>query len=113
MVMSMTEAPNVKLARDLSSESTPRQRDVVFDVQQVGVSYSGDLAVRDVTLPIYKNQVTAIIGPSGCGKSTFIRVFNHMNDLIPTAKLHGTVLYHGQDLYGREVDSVEVRKQIG
>jgi phosphate transport system ATP-binding protein len=113
MVMTMTEAPNVKLAHDLTRDSAPQQRDVVFDVQNVGVSYSGDLAVRDVTLPVYKNQVTAIIGPSGCGKSTFIRVFNHMNDLIPTAKVHGQVLYHGQDLYGRDVDPVEVRKQIG
>jgi phosphate transport system ATP-binding protein len=113
MVMTMMEAPNVKLAHDLARNSTPQQRDVVFDVQAVGVSYSGDLAVRDVTLPIYKNQVTAIIGPSGCGKSTFIRVFNHMNDLIPAAKVHGHVLYHGEDLYGRDVDPVEVRKQIG
>jgi phosphate transport system ATP-binding protein len=113
MVMNMTEAPNVKIAHDLPRDSTLKQRDIVFDAREVGVSYSGDLAVRDVTLPIYKNQVTAIIGPSGCGKSTFIRVFNHMNDLIPTAKVHGQVLYHGQDLYGRDVDSVEVRKQIG
>ena len=111
--MAMTEAPNVKIAQDLAREPSSQQRDVVFDVQGVGVSYSGDLAVRDVTMPIYKNQVTAIIGPSGCGKSTFIRVFNHMNDLIPTAKVHGKVLYHGVDLYGDEVDSVEVRKRIG
>ena len=111
--MAMTEAPNVKIAQDLTREPSSQQRDVVFDVQGVGVSYSGDLAVRDVTMPIYKNQVTAIIGPSGCGKSTFIRVFNHMNDLIPTAKVHGKVLYHGVDLYGDEVDSVEVRKRIG
>jgi phosphate transport system ATP-binding protein len=113
MVMTMTEAPNVKLAHDLTRDSTPRQREVVFDVQDVGVSYSGDLAVRDVTMSILKNRITAIIGPSGCGKSTFIRVFNHMNDLIPTAKVHGHVLYHGEDLYGRDVDPVEVRKQIG
>jgi phosphate transport system ATP-binding protein len=57
--------------------------------------------------------VTAIIGPSGCGKSTFIRVFNHMNDLIPGAEVHGKVLYHQEDLYGKDVDPVEVRKQIG
>jgi phosphate transport system ATP-binding protein len=113
MVMTMTDAPNVKLAHDLTPDASPRQRDVVFDVRGVGVSYSGDLAVRDVTLPIYEHQVTAIIGPSGCGKSTFIRVFNHMNDLIPTAALHGQVLYRGHDLYAREVDPVEVRKQIG
>jgi phosphate transport system ATP-binding protein len=64
-------------------------------------------------LEIYKNYITAFIGPSGCGKSTFIRCFNRMNDLIPTASVEGTILYHGIDLYGSEVDSVEVRKRIG
>jgi phosphate transport system ATP-binding protein len=114
MVMSMTDTtPKLKLAEDLTKDAKPRSGEVVFNVQGVGVSYAGDLAVRDVTMDIFKNQVTAIIGPSGCGKSTFIRVFNHMNDLIPTAKLHGKVLYHGVDLYGNEVDSVEVRKRIG
>jgi phosphate transport system ATP-binding protein len=103
----------VRLAEDLTRDSAPQRRDVVFDVRSVGVSYDGDLAMREVSMEIYKNQVTAIIGPSGCGKSTYIRVFNHMNDLIPGAKLHGQVLYHGEDLYGRDVDSVEVRKQIG
>jgi phosphate transport system ATP-binding protein len=112
--MSMTDTtPALKLAEDLTKDATPRSGEVVFNVQGVGVSYAGDLAVRDVTMDIFKNQVTAIIGPSGCGKSTFIRVFNHMNDLIPTAKVHGNVLYHGVDLYGSDVDSVEVRKRIG
>jgi phosphate transport system ATP-binding protein len=114
MVMSMTDTtPKLKLAEDLTKDAKPRSAEIVFNVQGVGVSYAGDLAVRDVTMDIFKNQVTAIIGPSGCGKSTFIRVFNHMNDLIPTATLHGQVLYHGVDLYGSEVDSVEVRKRIG
>ena len=112
--MSMTEtSPTVKLAADLTKDATPRSREVVFDVRDVGVSYDGDLAIRDVSMEIFKNQVTAIIGPSGCGKSTFIRVFNHMNALIPGAKVHGQVLYHGEDLYGRDVEPVEVRKQIG
>ncbi len=57
--------------------------------------------------------MTAFIGPSGCGKSTFIRCFNRMNDLIPGAVVEGTIDYHGVDLYGREVDAVEVRKRIG
>jgi phosphate transport system ATP-binding protein len=111
--MSMPEAQPVKIAQDLTSASAPAQRNVVFDVQAVGVSYDGNLAVREVTMPIHARQVTAIIGPSGCGKSTFIRVFNHMNDLIPGAEVHGKVLYHGEDLYGKDVDPVEVRKQIG
>ena len=57
--------------------------------------------------------MTAFIGPSGCGKSTFIRCFNRMNDLIPGAKVSGTVLYHGADLYGRDVDPVDLRRRIG
>jgi len=70
-------------------------------------------ALADVTLDVHRNTVTAFIGPSGCGKSTFIRCFNRMNDLIPGAKVEGTVLYHGADLYGRDVDPVEVRRRIG
>jgi len=86
---------------------------VLFDVQGLGVSYSGLPALKDVSLEVYKNHVTAFIGPSGCGKSTFIRCFNHMNDLIPGATIDGRILYHGVDLYGPEVDPVEVRKRIG
>jgi phosphate transport system ATP-binding protein len=89
------------------------QREVVFDVDGLGVSYSGKLAIKDVSLEIYRNFVTAFIGPSGCGKSTFIRCFDRMNDLIPGAKIHGSITYHGADLYGHDVDPVEVRKRIG
>ena len=88
-------------------------QNVVFEVQNLGVSYDGSPALKDVSLEIYRNCVTAFIGPSGCGKSTFIRCFNHMNDLIPGARIHGKVLYHEQDLYGPDVDPVEVRKRIG
>jgi phosphate transport system ATP-binding protein len=88
-------------------------REVVFDVQGLGVSYDGNHALKDVSLEVYRNFVTAFIGPSGCGKSTFIRCFNHLNDLIPGAKVEGTILYQGEDLYGPQVDPVEVRKRIG
>jgi phosphate transport system ATP-binding protein len=88
-------------------------RELVFDVQDLTVTYDGSPALKDVSLEIYRNFVTAFIGPSGCGKSTFIRCFNHLNDLIPGAKVEGTILYHDEDLYGPEVDSVEVRKRIG
>ena len=71
------------------------------------------LAVREVTLPIYRNQITALIGPSGCGKTTFIRCLNRMNDLIEGARVEGTLLYHGVDLYDAAVDPVEVRRRIG
>jgi phosphate transport system ATP-binding protein len=88
-------------------------REVVFDVKGLGVSYSGNPALKDVSLEVYKNFVTAFIGPSGCGKSTFIRCFNHLNDLIPGAVVEGKILYHGEDMYGGHVDPVEVRKRIG
>jgi len=104
---------SVNLAEQLR-ELPPREfREVVFDVDDLGVSYSGNKALQEVSLEIYKNFVTAFIGPSGCGKSTFIRCFNRMNDLIPTAGVEGTILYHGEDLYGPDVDPVEVRKRIG
>ena len=88
-------------------------REVVFEVSGLGVSYSGQPALKDVSLEVYRNFVTAFIGPSGCGKSTFIRSFNRMNDLIPGAQVQGKVLYHGQDLYDDHVDPVEVRRRIG
>jgi phosphate transport system ATP-binding protein len=94
-----------------SAETGPRS--VVFDCANVSVFYGKFLALRDVSIEIYRNYVTAFIGPSGCGKSTFIRCFDRMNDLIETARIEGQILYHGQDLYGPEVDPVEVRKLIG
>jgi phosphate transport system ATP-binding protein len=90
-----------------------RGRESVFDVRGLDVSYGGNLALKGVSLEVRKNFVTAFIGPSGCGKSTFIRCFNRMNDLIPGAKVGGTVLYHGRDLYEAGVDPVEVRRRIG
>jgi phosphate transport system ATP-binding protein len=88
-------------------------REVVISCSDVGVSYGDSPAVRDISIDVYRNQITALIGPSGCGKSTLIRVFNRMNDLIPSARVEGSVMYHGEDLYGPAVDPVEVRKRIG
>ncbi len=90
-----------------------RGASVVFDVRKLSVSYSGNVALKDVDLEIRKNFVTAFIGPSGCGKSTFIRCFNRMNDLVPGARVEGSVRYHDMDLYGSDVDPVEVRRLIG
>jgi phosphate transport system ATP-binding protein len=98
-------------------EGAPREerqpREAVFELHDVEVSYGRKPAVRGVTFDIGKNEITALIGPSGCGKSTLIRCLNRMNDLIPTARVEGEVIYHGQNLYAKEVDAVEVRKRIG
>ena len=90
-----------------------RGQDVVFTVSGLAVTYGSSLALSEVTMDVRKNFVTAFIGPSGCGKSTFIRCFNRMNDLIPSARVDGRVLYHGRDLYAVNVDPVEVRRRIG
>lgn len=94
----------------IGEESVPNE---VFTLKDVSVYYGDNLAVQNVNLPIYENQITALIGPSGCGKSTILRSLNRMNDLIPGAKVTGEVLYHGQDVYGSDVDPVQVRKIIG
>jgi phosphate transport system ATP-binding protein len=94
----------------------PRKRrgtEAVFELRDLTVSYAGKPAVKDVTMDIGRNEITALIGPSGCGKSTLIRCLNRMNDLIPTAEVEGQCLYLGHDLYASEVDPVEVRKRIG
>jgi phosphate transport system ATP-binding protein len=85
----------------------------IFSLKDVGVQYGGTPAVEDVTFEMFQNEITAFIGPSGCGKSTLIRCLNRMNDLIPSASVTGTIGYHGQDLYGGDIDPVQVRKRIG
>ena len=85
----------------------------IFDVSDVNVFYGEHRAIRDVSMRIARNEITALIGPSGCGKSTFIRCLNRMNDLIPTARVEGRVVYHDEDLYDARIDPVQVRKRIG
>ncbi len=102
-----------RILAERRAASAGMRREALFDVADLTVAYGGVPALKGVSLEIYKNYVTAFIGPSGCGKSTFIRCFNRMNDLIPTARVEGRVLYHDIDLYGPDVDAVEVRKRIG
>jgi phosphate transport system ATP-binding protein len=86
---------------------------VVFEVDRLSVYYGEHRAVRDVTLEVRQNEVTALIGPSGCGKTTVLRCFNRMNDLIRSARVEGGILYWGQDLYDDDVNVTEVRRRIG
>jgi phosphate transport system ATP-binding protein len=99
---------------------TPARREVnaavpdpVIQARDVSVFYGDFEAVRGVDLAIARNEITAMIGPSGCGKSTVLRCFNRMNDLIPGARVAGTVSYHDVDLYAKDVDAIEVRRRIG
>jgi phosphate transport system ATP-binding protein len=117
--MTQMETPQIdstriaEASRGALDRSDIERREKVFSVSDLAVSYNGKYALSEVGLDVHRNTVTAFIGPSGCGKSTFIRCFNRMNDLIPGARVEGTVLYHGEDLYGRDVDPVELRRLIG
>ncbi|WP_407664225.1 phosphate ABC transporter ATP-binding protein PstB [Micromonospora parastrephiae] len=82
-------------------------------LEDVSIFYGDYQAVRGVDMTIGRHQITALIGPSGCGKSTVLRSLNRMNDLIPGARVAGRVTFHGEDLYARDVDPIEVRRRIG
>jgi phosphate transport system ATP-binding protein len=99
--------------REAEPADEPTVEEVVFEANDVAVAYAGTLAVEGVTMEIARRRITALIGPSGCGKTTLLRSFNRMNDLIPGAEVRGRLSYHGQDLYGPNVDPVEVRRRIG
>jgi phosphate transport system ATP-binding protein len=103
----------LEVRRSAGDDVVEVEREKVFDVHDVSVFYGTFRAVRDLTLPVARNEITALIGPSGCGKTTFLRCLNRMNDLIEGARVEGTILYHGVDLYGERVDPVEVRRRIG
>ncbi len=85
----------------------------VFELRDLEVHYGAFRAVREVNLTLRKREITAFIGPSGCGKTTVLRCLNRMNDVIPSARVGGKVLYHGVDLYGPNVSATEVRRRIG
>jgi phosphate transport system ATP-binding protein len=91
----------------------PYAAPTVFRVDNLSAYYGKSPAVRDVSFEVPGNQVTAIIGPSGCGKSTFIRCLNRMNDVVPGFRTEGSIFFHGIDLGGKDVDPVNVRRQIG
>ena len=88
-------------------------QDPILQTRGLSVYYDTKIAVTDVDLDIARNRITAIIGPSGCGKSTLLRCFNRMNDLIPSARVEGQVLFDGLNLYGHDVDPTEIRYEIG
>jgi len=98
---------NTALDEDMASLPT------AISLRDVHLYYGSFRAVKGVTIDIPKNRITALIGPSGCGKSTLLRSINRMNDLIPSARVEGEILFHGENLYADYVDPVEVRRRIG
>src|SRR5262245_5106660 len=99
-----------ELEATAAGQGVPAHPNIVFNTDGLGVYYGTFRAVREVNLQIKRHDITAFIGPSGCGKTTVLRCFNRMNDLIPGARIEGSVRYHGVDLYGRDVAAQEVRR---
>jgi phosphate transport system ATP-binding protein len=90
-----------------------QNQEYAITTNSLSIFYGNFEAVADVTLNIGRGQITAIIGPSGCGKSTLLRAFNRMNDFVPGSHVKGEIRLHGQNLYGADIDPVEVRRRIG
>jgi len=88
-------------------------KDIKIAVKDLSLYYGEKKALKEISLEIPKNKVTALIGPSGCGKSTFLRCINRMNDLIPDVQITGSMLVEGVDIYDKDVDVVNIRKKIG
>jgi phosphate transport system ATP-binding protein len=95
------------------AQTLPKAEDTALEAINLNIHYGSFLAVKDVSLKIARNKITAFIGPSGCGKSTLLRCFNRLNDLIESFHIKGQVYHDNQDLYSRHVDPVLVRRRIG
>jgi phosphate transport system ATP-binding protein len=108
----MTTTRPAATTRGTAAPAAPAPRPA-FEVTGLDLFYGGFHAVKDVSMAIERNAVTALIGSSGCGKSTFLRSLNRMHEVIRGARAEGTVLLDGEDIYGRDVDPVLVRRRVG
>ena len=86
---------------------------ITIDAKEVNFYYGDFHALKNITMEMERNPVTAFIGPAGCGKSTFLRLLNRMNDLIPGTRLTGEILIDGENIYARQTEVVELRKKVG
>ena len=85
----------------------------IIESRALNLYYGDNHALKDISIQIPANKITALIGPSGCGKSTFLKTLNRMNDLVPGVRIDGEVFYNGENIYGKDVDVTRLRKQIG
>jgi phosphate transport system ATP-binding protein len=113
--MLVQQRPSVTAAAHLpGAHATPSLPvDPKIDVRGLSFFYGSHRALDSITLKILPNQVTAFIGPSGCGKSTFLRTLNRMNDIVPGARVEGSILIDGRDIYASPVDVVDLRRRVG
>ena len=96
-----------------TAASSGEKTGTAIEANHLHIYYGAFKAIHDVSMGVEARKITAIIGPSGCGKSTLLRAFNRMNDFVPTARVEGEILLHGQNLYAPSVDPVEVRRRVG
>ena len=85
----------------------------IIESRALNLYYGDNHALKDISIQIPANKITALIGPSGCGKSTFLKTLNRMNDLVPGVRIDGEVFYNGENIYGKDVDVTRLRRQIG
>ncbi len=112
----MLKLDSTVMKTDQSANGTPPDgdmSDMSIVARNLNVYYGNFRAVKDVNLAVPRNKITAMIGPSGCGKSTVLRSFNRMNDLIPSARVEGEVIFNSQNIYAPEIDPVELRRRVG
>jgi phosphate transport system ATP-binding protein len=106
-------AVDTDVSDSVAAGGTSMVRDTVVRADGIDVWYNDEQALRDISLEIPENQVTAMIGPSGCGKSTFLRCINRMNDLIDAARVEGDLFLRGKNVYDDDVDPVALRRRVG
>ena len=114
MSSEVTAMEGITIKTTVTAKPQPAaDRAITIEIRNVGVSYSGNSVVHEVTMDIADREVTALIGPSGCGKSTLLRCLNRMNDLVDGARISGTIRVKGRDIYGPGVDVIDIRRRIG
>ena len=101
------------LSRTATAHQPPVIGPAAIEARNLDIFYGDFHAVKGVNLGVESGSITSLIGPSGCGKSTVLRCFNRMNDLISTARVKGEVLFHGHNIYDKDVDPVMIRRKIG
>jgi phosphate transport system ATP-binding protein len=119
-LMDGSETPARRVSNDLPEEmpapsaaKSPAADPIVLSTRGLSVWYGSSLAIKDVSVEIPRNRITALIGPSGCGKSTLLRCFNRMNDLINSTRMEGEVRFDGELISGADIDAVALRRRIG
>jgi phosphate transport system ATP-binding protein len=114
MVSDAMTLPRVRTdVREADASGLSAPGSVKMQAEKLNIFYGTFLAVRDVDMPVYDRQITALIGPSGCGKSTLLRALNRMNDLVPGARVQGRLMLDQQDVYNATVDPAAVRRRVG